>query len=402
MSEATIDLSDPQMFVDDAFEHALATLRRDEPVYRNPGADGGFWVITRYADAVDVLADTAAFSSEYGNMLRIRRERDPAAGVMVTVADPPQHTEIRALLNHAVNAHPLPELSARVDDVVADLLARAVAAGHVDFARDVADHLPIEVTCDFLGVPAPDRPLLARLSLATFAAEDPEFAADATADAARTTANSEIIDYFTVLARARRKNGGDDFVSLLIDTEVGGRRLDDYEIALNCFSLLLGGNETARSAAAGGLDALFDNPAEFDRLRQDPALLTRAVDEIVRWTSPVRQVLRMCRSQRTVGGMTIAPGEIVTVWLISANRDESVFAAPYRFDVGRSPNRHLGFGSAVHRCVGRGVARVELTSLFRHLIESPYTVTRCGPAVPVRSPFLSGVKRLPVAFQPAA
>lgn len=401
-AQGVVDLGDVDLFASDAFEAALARLRRENPVYRNPGPDGGFWAITRHADALRLLADTDRFSSEYGNMLRIRPEVDPGAGTLVMVTDPPRHAAVRALLNKAVARFPPAELSARVEAVVAALFAEATRAQTVDFARDVADRLPIEVTCDFLGVPAPDRALLARWSLATFAAEDPEYATDDTPEETRSSANGEIIDYFFELARSRRRSPGEDFVSLLATSEIDGRRFNDSEVALNCFGMLLGGNETARSAAAGGLVALLDQPEQFARLRGNPTLLTLAMEEVVRWTSPVRHVLRMCRRETEVGDQVIRPGEVVTIWLVSANRDEAVFHQPNRFDVGRSPNRHLGFGSACHRCVGRGVALLELRTLFRQLMELPYDVEPRGAAIPVRSPFLSGVKQFPVAFVPRA
>jgi cytochrome P450 len=399
MSESTlgVDLADPELFGDDpaALEVALARLRAERPVHWNRAGDAGFWVLTRHADVAKALAASRSLSSEYGNMLRVRSRPDPAAGKMLTLTDPPRHGELRAVFDRAVADRPVPQLVSGARRVVTELLDAALAASRVDFAGQVADRLPAEMTCEFMGVPDEDRGTVVALSLATFAADDPDIAGGRPAERVRTEAAVELIDYLGSLVRRRGRDPGDDLVSDLVGGgDTGG--LSAEQIVMSCFNLLLGGLETTRSAAAGGLLALLDAPDQLALLRDRPHLVARAVEEIVRWTSPIRQVVRVCREPVVIGAVAIRPGETVSLWLASANRDESVFPSADRFRVDRWPNRHLGFGAADHRCIGTGLARLELKVLFSELAKRPIDITLDGPVTRVRSPYLAAFKRLPV------
>ncbi|WP_220091186.1 cytochrome P450 [Paenibacillus sp. MDMC362] len=399
MKLADIDLTDLELFASGKIDSYFAALRQYTPVFWNPtSGSSGFWALTKYHDILNAWKDTKALSSEYGNMLRLHGKRDPAAGRMINVTDPPRHAQLYALLGSAINRKTVAEMEPRIHAIICKLLDRVVEGEVFDFVEDVAAKLPVAVTCELLGVPSTDWELMADLSRAAVTGEDPEFRREDSVKKSLTTAHTQILSYFLNLIRSRRQNPAQDVISRLIQAEKDGVRLSDQEIALNCFVLLMGGNETTKYAAAGGLIAFIRHPTEWERLLQDPTLLSSAIEEILRWTTPNVHVMRVATKDIQIRDQTIYSGQAVTLWTTSANRDEEVFPSPYKFDIGRSPNRHLTFGAGPHHCFGAGLARLELKLLFGEILNRRYLAEVHEVPPRVVSNFMQGYKHLSIAF----
>jgi len=197
----------------------------------------------------------------------------------------------------------------------------------------------------------------------------------------------------------RRRQPREDLVSVLVQGRIDGEPLADFDILSYCFLLAVAGNETTRNATSGGLLALVENPREQDRLRADPGLQPSAVEEVLRWTSPVIHFCRTAAADTEVGGQTIRKGDLLVLFYPSANRDEAVFPEPFRFDVGRSPNEHLAFGIGEHFCLGANLARIELTAIFAEVMRRMEGIELAGPVERVRSAFVGGIKRMPIRFR---
>jgi cytochrome P450 len=212
-------------------------------------------------------------------------------------------------------------------------------------------------------------------------------------------ARMEFFQYFSGLVEDRRKNPRDDLSSALANGQVDGEPMPMFELMSYFALLIIAGNETTRNATTGGLHAFINNPDQWDRLKRDPALLPKAVEEIVRWTSPVIQFTRRATEDTEVSGQKIREGDIVVLFYPSANRDERVFAAPNQFDIGRYPNHHIAFGIGEHFCLGANLARLELQVMFRQLAERVESVELAGEIQRMRSSFVGGIKHMPVRIK---
>lgn len=395
----SIDFRNLDLFSSGRTDAIFAKLRKEAPVYWNPTENGtGFWALSKYEDIVSTWKNTSVFSSEYGNMLRLLGGHDPSAGKMMVVTDPPRHHLLRKMHNEAVNPKKVSQMEPKVHSFVCELLDSIAEGESFDFTVDIAAKLPVSVTCDLLGVPREDWKLVADLCKASITAEDPENWHGQDAEETLAMANVEILAYLLELIHQRRRNPGHDMISMLIESRVDGSGLGDQEIALNGFSILLGGIETTKYAAAGGLLALLEHPEEAERLHKQPSLMPKAVEEILRWTTPNAHVLRVAKQDVQIRDVLIRAGQTVTLWVASANRDEDVFEDPYRFRIDRAPNPHLTFGSGGHYCLGGGLARMELNLLFSEIVARGYEIRTAGPAVRLRSNFLSGYTHVPVRF----
>jgi cytochrome P450 len=388
-----IDLTDDAAFGGSEFWPAMAWLRDNDPVHWHE-AGGGFWAVTRYADAVEVYRDSDAFSSRYG--MRLDTNPDAVAAVsqrMLIVSDPPEHTQLKRVLNKSVFPD---DLDGLVREIVRELLAEALAAGELDIV-DVIRRLPTRVVCALLGVARPDWDWLGRTMNGAFEGED---------EAARSGNHAEIFLYFTELLAKRRKDPGNDFISKVAtdrrDTPDGERALTDEEIIVNCNGVMAGGNETTRYSAAGGLLAFIQHPDQWAALRaggQD--VIPTAVEEILRWTTPGVHVMRTAMRTARIGERDIAVGDRVTVWNVSANRDERAFPEADRFRVDRTPNRHLTFGGGRHLCLGAKLARLELAIFLEELGRQVSTVELIGEPAYTASNFTWGCRYLPVRLTPS-
>lgn len=390
------NLADPKTYIDHDINRVWHRLRTADPVYWHPESSHGpgFWVLTRYDDISAVLRDPARFTSERGNVLAtMLHGGDTGAGRMLAVTDGPYHTELRKLLLRAFAPRALADVVARVHAATRRLLLAATDRGQCDFAQDVASLVPLETICDLLDVPVADRPGVLALTKSALASdyEKPEAGADV-------LARSEILLYFRDLVAARRQHPGTDPVSLMATAEVAGRRLDDDDIILNCYSLIMGGDETSRLAMIGAVQAFTDHPGQWSALKDGSAQLPEAGEEVLRWTTPTMHFGRTATSDVHLRGRDIRAGDLVTLWLASANRDEEIFPAPGQFDLSRSPNKHLALGYGPHFCLGAYLGRAEITAMLAGLRALVSDIAPAGPARPVYSNFLSGLSSLPVTL----
>jgi len=389
-----VDLADPYLYRDGDPTALWARLRATAPIHRNARPDGSsFWAVMTYDLAQEVLRNTEAFTSELGMRLDSNPEAVAAAAAnkMLIVTDPPVHAEVRRAISSAFTPRMIRRLAANMRTTVAESLDAAVAAGEVDFT-DVAARLPVSVICDMLGVPREDWDFMVDRTVVAWGSTS----TDEVEEVAKLEAHTDILTYFEDLVRRRRREPRDDIVTALVNAEVAGSPLTDDEVFLNCDGIISGGNETTRHAAVGGLHAFMAHPDQWTRLTEDPGLLPVAVQEILRYTSPVMHVMRTAVRAVEIGGQRVEPGDVVTVWLASANRDERVFADPDGFDVGRERNRHIGFSHGVHRCLGAPLTATELTVFFDELIKRISGARPAGPARRSRSNLVRGFESLPV------
>jgi cytochrome P450 len=396
-----IDLTDLDLFESGDPHAAWRTLRREAPVYWNRESDGpGFWAVTRYADVSTLYRSSGLLTSERGMLLGVNRgQGDPAAGKMLVVTDPPRHRQLRRIFEAAFSVRMVGRMEDEVRALVREVLD-AAGTGSIDFTTQVAERIPVAAICRMLGVPAEDHSRLVRLTTAAFCADDREYRLQGSAAESAAAAHGQIFGYMADLVRSRRQAPADDLVGLLLTAEVDGARLTSHEILLNCLNLLIGGNETTRHAASGGMLALTQRPDQWAALREDPARVEAAVEEILRWTTPGMYVLRTALRDLELGGQAIARGDAVTLWNVSANRDEDVFPDAFEFRVDRSPNRHLTFGIGPHHCLGAALARLELRLLLRELLGQVRWLELAGEPRRVRSNVVNGIKHLPVRLHP--
>ena len=404
-----IDLVDLDRFAG-GFPHEIFTaLRAEAPVWwhpPNPKAPGGegFWVVTRHADVLTVLREAAAFSSEGGpgragggtTLDDLPRGMGP--GVMLNMMDPPRHDAIRLLVNKGFKPTTIAKLEGELRDRTRAILDDVLPRERFDFLRDVAAELPLQVTASLFGVPQADRHKIFEWTTAFVDYSDRDLggSSERLRDAA-----AGMAAYLRDLIARKRRDPGDEMLSLIVHAEVPDesgvvRRLDDAEIIPFLTLLLVAGSETTRNAIAGGVLALIEHPAELAKLRSDRALVPRAVEEILRWTSPTTYNRRTATRDVVLGGETIRAGQKVTHWYPSANRDERVFAEPFRFDVARDPNPHLAFGHGVHHCLGASLARTEIAVVLDEILSRGLGFALDGEVEWARSNKHTGMRHLPL------
>ncbi|GAA2221827.1 cytochrome P450 [Streptomyces nogalater] len=389
-----LDLADPATHARHDLSEIWRTLRAEDPVHRHRPAGGGpaFWVVTRYADAAEVYRAPDRFTSERGNVLAsLLQGGDSASGVMAAVTDGPRHRELRRVLLKAFSPRVLAAVVDKVERAAHDLVAAVAGRPECDFAEDVAGHLPLKAICDLLDVPGQDRAFLLRLTGTALGSDGPD---QSPFDVWQ--ARNDILAYFGELAKSRQKHPGTDAVSTLATATIEGRPLTMDEIVANCYSLILGGDETSRLSMTGAVLAFTEHPAQWQALKNGEVSVDTAVDEVLRWTTPALHFGRTATADTRLNGVPVAAGDIVTVWNASANRDEAVFTDPDRFDLGRTPNKHLSFGHGPHYCVGAYLGRAEIAGLLKALRERVDRIELTGRPRPVYSSMLSGFGSLPV------
>ncbi|KOV60600.1 cytochrome P450 [Streptomyces sp. MMG1121] len=394
-SPADLDLTDPALHAEQDLGELWRTLRTEEPLHWQPPAAGrpGFWSLTRYDDVVAAYRDTERLRSDHGNVLdTLLGGGDPAAGQMLPLTDGPRHADLRAALMKAFSPRALAAVVGNIRTASRDVLAQFRAKGSGDFARDVAGELPLRAICDLLDVPRADRARLLELTSSALGADSSDGLHENS-----WVSKSEILLYFCDLVADRRRRPREDIVSLLARCRIGGAPLSDEEVLFNCYSLILGGDETTRLALVGGVAALVDHPGQFRALREGASDVQGAVEEILRWTTPVLHAGRTAAVDFALHGRTVAAGDVVALWNVSANRDDT-FAQPDRFRLDRTPNRHLTFAYGTHFCLGAFLARAEIAAVLEHLRDMGGTLHRSGPARPVYSNFLGGHGSLPLAW----
>lgn len=398
-----INLLDRDVFARGVPHEWLTFLRQNRPIYRHPEPRGpGFWVLSKYADVRSVSRDPATYSS---NPVSPLEELDtppqgaPGAPVLI-IMDPPEHTRYRKLVNRGFTPRTMKMLEPHVRELAVRILDQAIVKGTCDFVVDVAAELPLEVIAELLGVPREDRQKLfdwtnQALGSADAGEVDPEyFVAEDEIDRSRI----EMFSYVQDLCEQRRREPGDDVMSQLLEAELDGDKLSDFELDAFFMFLSAAGNETTRNAATHGLMGFLQFPEQWDKLVQDPdGLVEGAIEEVLRWASPVMQLRRNVTVDTELRGQPLKAGDKVSTWYVSANRDEEVFDDPFRFDIERHPNEHLAFGGGgPHFCLGASLARMELRVLFEELARRVPVLRSLGPPAPLRSNVVAGIKHLPV------
>jgi cytochrome P450 len=394
-----IDLLDAVSFAHGQPHDQLRWLRENDPVHRHPEPDGpGFWAVTRYHDVKAVGRDPATFSSSPTIMIPDATASPPEADhEMMLMADPPVHTQYRKLLNARFTPRAVRSLRPRVEELAAQIVDAVTEQGECDFVTDVAGEMPSFVIADLLGLPLEDGRRLYALTETLHAApgtRSPE---------AVTAAMMEMFEYGRAVAESKRRRPGDDLSSLLVGSEVRGRPLDDIDFNLFFVLLVDAGGDTTRNLVGGGMLALFEHPEERARLRGDlDGLLPTAIEEMLRWVSPVVYMRRTAMVDTVVGGQEIRAGDKVVMYYGSANRDAAVFADADRFDVARHPNDHIAFGGGgPHFCLGAHLARLEIDAILREVLTRLPDMEPTGPVEWLASNFVSGPSHLPVRFTPA-
>ena len=404
-----INLLDPDVFAE-GVPHAWFTyLRNNAPVYKHPEPNGpGFWVITKHEDVGIVGRDAKTFSSaaKYGGVVGLedpptpeaRQELEEAAAIqgnMMLYMDPPDHTLYRKIVHDGFRPRMIWALEQTIRERAVRILDDAIAKGSCDFVVDVAAELPLQAIAELLGVPMEDRHKLFDWSNRMIGSIDPEYAVS---EEHVRNAQTEMFLYAQQLAEDRRKNPRGDIVTTLLESEVEGHSLSELDFNLFFLLLAVAGNETTRNAMSHGMAAFLDNPEQWDVLVQDTSVIDLAVEEIVRWASPVMYFRRNVTQDTELRGVPIPAGDKVSIWYISANRDEDVFDEPFKFDVRRDPNEHIAFGHGHHFCLGFNLARLEIKVLFEELAKRVNKIESVGDISRLRSNFIAGIKHLPVRF----
>jgi cytochrome P450 len=391
------NLVDPTTYTEHDMPKIWRLLRSEDPVHWHPATAGGpgFWVVTRYPDIVQVLRDDTRFTSERGNVLTTMLQGgDIGAGRMLAVTDGAHHTELRKLLLQAFAPRVLEGIAQRVRQSIRSALDAAIERGKCDFAKDVASIIPLETICDLLDVPIGDRQNILRLTKSALMSDESD--QDAIVDR---MARNEIMVYFSNLVAERRKRPGSDPISLMAGANFNGSHLPDEDIILNCYSLILGGNQTSRLAMIGAVHAFISNPGQWRALKDGQVTLESACDEVLRWTTPAMHFGRIALTSAELRDQPIASGDLVTLWLASGNRDEAAFPEPDRFDLARSPNKHLSLGYGRHFCIGSYLGRVEIIAMLDGLRTFVSRIEQTGTELRIYSNFLAGISSLPVIME---
>jgi len=398
-SRSAIDLADPDVFVAGAHHEALKRLRAEEPVYWQETEQGGFWALTRHEDIVAVYQDAAAFSSAGGAIVggSFGKSSDTASQRMLVASDPPRHRMLRQVMHRVFT----PAIVARVRRQVAVLVDRAVRRmerdGGCDFATDIAPAMPVGAMMAMMAISEADAHRLLTMTRRMIGYRDPEWVDTGDDERLRLAGlQADIFDFFDDLVAERRADPGEDLVSILAAAELNGRPAGVEDVLFNCMNVAVGGNETTSYTACAGILALVDDAHQWELLSGRPEVPDTAVNEMVRWASTNAYVQRVARSTVTIRDKTVRAGDSVTLWNVSANRDDEQFADPDRFDVTRTPNRHVSYGVGVHRCIGATLAGVELSVLFGRLADLGVRFERAGEVRRLRSNFILGTNALPL------
>jgi cytochrome P450 len=396
--------TDPGAYTDEAFFHrACALLRREAPIVRVEAEGfGPFYALTRHADVMEAerhpevfrnLPQPVLMNSEREQLV----EQSGNLGTLIHMDDP-EHRRYRALTADWFQ----PSSLARLEPQVAELARRAVdrmaeLGGRCDFAVDIATPMPLEVILSILGLPESDYPKMLQLTRELFQGDDPEFARGTTLEEFMSVMY-DFFAYFGALVDERRARPTDDLASVIANATFDGEPIPAFQQISYYVIIATAGHDTTSFTMTGGLQALIEHPDQLERLRRDPSLIATAADEMIRWVSPVRHFLRNVVEPAGISGQRFEAGDRLLLSYWSANRDEEVFGDPFRFDVGRKPNRHLAFGFGPHYCLGAALARMEIRALFAELIPRLRWIEPAGPPELSRSTFVGGHKHLPVRY----
>jgi hypothetical protein len=379
-------------------------LRAEAPVawFEPPGFEP-FWAITKHADIQRIAAQPVRFSSAQGISLRRLGARVPPPSEILVTVDPPRHGPMRRVANPKFTARAMRARGPDIERIAVEILDEALPAGAsagLDFVEQIAAPFPLAVIAWTLGVPRADVGLLFRWTNEIIGKEDPEYRRPGeTPGQTIKRARGELLTYFARLIEERRRDPQDDLVSELIDADIDGTLLTQEQLLSYCELLVEAGNETTRNAISGGLLAFAERRGEWEKVLAHPDLLPAAVEEVLRWVSPISHFSRLATEDVEVRGVTIGAGEQVALYFASANHDEEVFEDPFTFRVDRRPNPHLAFGFGEHFCLGAHLARVELETMFRHLLARLESFEVSGPVERLSSIVNGSIKHLPIRYR---
>ncbi|WP_285029220.1 cytochrome P450 [Mycolicibacterium sp. lyk4-40-TYG-92] len=406
--EAAKVLADPTAYADDHRLHtALTHLRATNPVawVDNPPYRP-FWAITKHADIMAIERDNNLFISEPRPLLMqadaedlLKAQAEAGMGLRTLIhMDDPHHRKIRAIGADWFRPKAMRDLKVRVDELAKRYVDRMRDAGpECDFVEEIAIQFPLYVIMSLLGLPEEDYDRMHTLTQEMFGGDDEEYSRGQSPEELFAVL-LDFFQYFAALTASRRANPTDDLASAIANGRIDGEPLSDMDTASYYVIVASAGHDTTKDAISGGLHALIENPGELARLKANPDLMPTAIEEMIRWSTPVKEFMRTATADTVVRGVPIAAGESVYLAYVSGNRDEEVFTDPFRFDVGREPNKHLAFGYGVHFCLGAALARMEMNSLFSELLPRLDSIELAGPPELSATTFVGGFKHLPIRY----
>ncbi|KMO74429.1 cytochrome P450 [Mycobacterium sp. BK558] len=408
MDDAAKVLADPTAYADDARLHAaLAHLRANEPVawVDNPPYRP-FWAITKHADIMAIERANDLFLSEPRPLLATAAADDYMAAQMeagmgirtLIHMDDPHHRKVRAIGADWFRPKAMRDLKIRVDELAKRYVDRMRDIGpECDFVTDIAVQFPLYVIMSLLGLPEEDYGRMHSLTQEMFGGDDDEYKRGVSPED-QMAVLLDFFAYFAKLTASRRENPTDDLASAIANGKIDGEPMSDIDTASYYVIVASAGHDTTKDAISGGLLALIENQDELARLRDNLDLMPTAVEEMIRWTTPVKEFMRTAAEDTTVRGVPIAKGENVYLAYVSGNRDEEIFDEPFRFDIARDPNRHVSFGYGVHFCLGAALARMEMNSLFTELVPRLESIELAGEPELAATTFVGGLKHLPIRY----
>jgi cytochrome P450 len=383
---AEINLMDSELYREGFPHDVFNTLRREAPVWwqdnpddPNQNSDPGFWVISKYEDVQAANRDTELFSAIDGPTVHHTPEM---SGMMLVSMDGKQHSRQRKIISSGFTPRMVGRLEAQARTWAVQIVENALARGTCEFVQDVAYQLPMHMIADIVGIPVEDRESLFQITKDFLSPGDPN---DPASQATHMAAQVKMFQYAQKLGQDKRDKPQDDIWTMITNAEVetedgGSGRMSESELDFFFLLLTLAGSETTRNAIAHGLMALLDHPDQLETLRNDPDAMRPAVEEILRWSSPVAYFARRATRDTEIRGVKIAKGDRITLWYPSANRDEEIFEDPFRFDISRTPNQHVAFGGGgAHFCLGANLARREIAILFEELLARTQTIEIVEP-----------------------
>ena len=403
-----VNLVNPLLYATHGYPHDIWTrLRAEDPVHWIEQTGGGlpFWAITKHADVTSISKKPGVFLSN--PRLTINHEKEPEQAEFdfpdtLIQMDNPRHQAFRKMLTARFRPNALARIHDDIERIGKEIVDALVQdeEGQCDFVQAVSAPLPTAVIAWLLGLPKEDWRLLFDWTNKIIGAQDPEFQEQGKSgsESARESMIA-LFTYFTKLLEEKKKNPGDDLCTLFTQLEHEGEKLSLLDQLAWCLIIVVAGNETTRNGTSGGMLAFVEHQDQLRKLQGDPALLTPAVEEVVRWTSPIIHFARTANRDFELRGKTIREGQSVALFYASANRDEDVFDEPFSFRIDRRPNRHLGYGVGEHFCLGSHLARLELKIAYKYLLPRIAEVELAGPVSRLHSSLVGGVKHLPIRYR---
>ena len=401
-------LADPTGYADLGRWHdAMTWLRANEPVaWVQSQTYLPFWAVIKHTDIMDIERDNELWISAPRPLLMptdldemLAADRKAGTGLETLIhMDDPHHRDVRKIGADWFRPKAMRDLKVRVDELAKRYVDEMRDIGpECDFVEEIAVNFPLYVILSLLGLPEDDFPRMLKLTQEMFGGQDEEHQRGGTPED-MIAVLMDFFMYFAQLTAARRENPTDDLASAIANGKIDGEPMSDMDTASYYVIVASAGHDTTKDAISGGLLALIENPAELDRLRNDMSLMPTAVEEMIRWSTPVKEFMRTATADTEVRGVPIAAGESVYLAYLSGNRDEDVFTDPFRFDVGRDPNKHVAFGYGVHFCLGAALARMELNSFFTELVPRLESIELAGEPEFSATTFVGGLKHLPVRY----